>query len=302
MSNKIPYSWMMLVAVFCIATPPQGAQTPTRLSAAQIADRNVAARGGLEKWRSVQSLSMAGKLQGGGNSRPALPMPTRSDGHSMPPARPAAQVLLPFVMEQRRPRKMRVEIEFNGQTAIQVFDGTRGWKLRPFLNRRQVEPYTQDEMKAVATQAELDGPLVDYAAKGTKVELAGSENVEGRDTYKLKLTLSNGVQTNLWIDATTFLETKIEGSPRILDGKLHPVEIYYRDFRTVSGLQIPFVLETTVLNPQAVGMMPRATATEQILIEKVEVNAPLNDALFSRADLESAASNVSAAIHNPTMP
>jgi len=89
--------------------------------------------------------------------------------------------------------------------------------------------------------------LVDYAAKGTQVELAGMEKVEGRDTYELKLTLKNGRAIHVWIDAETFLETKMEGTPRRLDGTDHPVELYFRDYRPVSGVQIPSVLETHVL-------------------------------------------------------
>ena len=116
-------------------------------------------------------------------------------------------------MELKRPRKMRFELQFNGQTAVQVFDGANGWKLRPFLNRRVVEPFTTEEMKAASLQPDLGGPLVDYAAKGTHIELAGMEKVEDRDTYKLKLTLKNGQAVHVWIDAQTFLESKIEGQP-----------------------------------------------------------------------------------------
>jgi hypothetical protein len=239
---------------------------------------------------------MSGKIEAGGNNRTTLPMPGRKDSHFMPPPRPAEQVRLPFVMELKRPRKVRVEVEFNGQTAIQVFDGSDGWKLRPFLNRREVEPYTEEEMKSVATQAELDGPLVDYAAKGTTIELAGTEKVEGHETYKLRLTVKSGKTTDVWIDAATFLEAKIEGAQRRLDGKYRPVEVYYRDYRTVGGLKIPFILETKVLNPKAMaGAVQLTTASEQILLDKVEVNPKLNDALFSRADLDAAASGKPAA-------
>ena len=48
--------------------------------------------------------------------------------------------MLPFIMELKRPRKMRFELQFKGQTAVQVFDGANGWKLRPFLNRRKWSP------------------------------------------------------------------------------------------------------------------------------------------------------------------
>src|SRR5260370_16165564 len=114
------------------------------------------------------------------------------------PQRPVSETQLPFVMELKRPRKQRIELVFKGQTAIQVFDGANGWKLRPFLNRREVEPYTEEEMKASSSQADLDGFLVDYAVKGTQIELVGTEKVENRDTYKLKLTPQNGKPIHVW--------------------------------------------------------------------------------------------------------
>src|SRR5438270_6975089 len=82
--------------------------TRMKLSAAQIVEKNVAARGGLQVWRSVQTLSMMGKMEAGGNNRPTLPTPSTKTGKQMPPPRPADQVQLPFVMELKRPRKVRV--------------------------------------------------------------------------------------------------------------------------------------------------------------------------------------------------
>ncbi|PYT25938.1 MAG: outer membrane lipoprotein-sorting protein [Acidobacteria bacterium] len=262
-----------------------------KLSAADIADKNVAARGGLQAWRAVQTMSLAGKLGAGGNQRAALPVPIqgRKSGQKVAlPSRPAEEVQLPFVMELQRPRKMRFELQFNGQTAIQVFDGATGWKLRPFLNRRVVEPYTTEEMKTASMQADLDGPLVDYAAKGTRVELAGMEKVEDRDTYKLKLTMKDGQATHVWIDAQTFLEAKIEGQPRRLDGTYHPVEVYFRDYRPVNGLQIPFVLETKVLPvaQTALGLKDPLVPAEKTIIDTVVVNPKLDESLFSKPQIE----------------
>lgn len=114
----------------------------------------------------------------------------------------------------KRARKSRLEIDFRGETAVQVFDGKHGWKLRPFLNRHEVESFTADAMKPVTLQSDLDGPLVDYSAKGTKVELEGTEKVEGQDAYRLKLTFKTGESRHVWIDANTFLEIKIEGARR----------------------------------------------------------------------------------------
>ena len=264
---------------------PSGAN----LSASAIVDRNVAARGGLQAWRAVQTMSMEGKLGAGGNQRAILPVRPQGPTPSLNeiPQRPVNETQLPFVMELRRPRKMRVELVFKGQTAIQVFDGAYGWKLRPFLNRRVVEPFTEEEIKSAAMQADLDGPLVDYAAKGTQIELAGMEKVEDRDTYKLKLTMNNGQSIHVWIDAQSFLETKIEGQPRRLDGVYHPVEIYYRDYRRVSGLQIPFALETKVLQvaQMAQGVKSLPVPPEKIVIDKVVVNPNLEESRFSKPEI-----------------
>ena len=244
----------------------------TRLSATEIVEKNVSARGGLAAWRAVQSLEMTGKMEAGGNLRPTLPIPGRKTGPQMPAPRPAEQVRLPFVMDLQRPRKSRIELQFNGQTAIQVYDGSKGWKLRPFLNRHQVETFTAEELKSASEQSELDGLLIDYSAKGSKVELEGTEKVDGRDAYNLKVTEKNGNTRHVWIDAENFLEMKIEGTPRRLDGKYHPVATYFRDYRPVNGLMIPYVLETSVEG---------VNQTEKIQLEKVVLNPKLDDSRFA---------------------
>jgi hypothetical protein len=222
-----------------------------QLSAADIVKRNVAARGGLEAWRGVKTLVMKGRMEGGGK----------------------ANTDLPYVMEMKRPHMSRLEIHFKDQDAVQVYDGTQGWKLRPFLGRTEAEPFTADEAKQAASWAELDGPLVDYAHKGTKVSLDGKEAVEGHDAYKLRLQLKNGVERMVWIDAASFLELKISGEPRKMDGKPHNVAIYYRDYRSDNGLILPHVLETRVEGVKT---------SHKMTVQQVAVNEPLEDNLFAK--------------------
>jgi len=232
----------------------------------------------------------AGKTLGAGGNRRAtipVPIPDQKSSRQTLPTRPVEEVQLPFVMELKRPGKMRMELQFNGQTAIQVYDGANGWKLRPFLNRRVVEPYTTEEMKISSMQADVDGYLVDYAAKGIQIELVGMEKVEDRDTYKLKLTMKNGQAVHDWIDAQTFLEAKVEGQTRWLDGVSHPVEVYYRDYRPIGGLQIPHILETKVLQAArtAKGFKDPPVPAEKITIEKVVVNPKLDENHFSKPEI-----------------
>jgi len=259
---------------------------PEHLTAAQIVEKHVAARGGLQGWRAVQALSVSGKMDAGTGDSQARATKIARSGKA-PTGKMARieaatgsgktetekQVQLPFVMEMKRPNKSRVEIEFAGKTAVQVYDGANGWKVRPFLNRNDVEPFTADEAKSEADKGELDGPLVDYAAKGTKLEFEKVEAVEGHDAYKLRLTMKGGKVQHVWIDAQSFLDVKVEGVQRRMDGRMRDVWIYQRDFRSVQGLMIPFVLETAV---------DGFRETHKMLIEKVAVNPKLDDALFAK--------------------
>jgi hypothetical protein len=227
--------------------------SPAQFTAAQIVDKSVAARGGLQGWRAVQSMSFSGLMDAGGKDKDV--------------------VQLPFVLEMKRPRKLRVEIEFAKQKAIQVYDGVNGWKLRPFLGRNDVEPYTPEEMNSASMEAELDGLLVDYAAKGNKVDLEGIEKVDGNDAYKLKVTTKAGQVRHVWVDAQSFLEIEMDGVPRRMDGKSRPVQIYMRDYRRVYGLMVPYTLETAVQG---------YTPSHKMIIQSVSVNPKLDDSHFAK--------------------
>ena len=269
-------STVLVGSLLTLALTAMAADAPSatgKLTAQQIVEKNVTARGGLKAWQVLQTLAMSGKMDAGGNESPTRLAVGIKTGAAALPKRPAEQAQLPFRLELKRGRKSRLEIDFRGDTAVQVYDGTKGWKLRPFLNRHEVEPFTADELKAAGMQSDLDGPLVDYAQKGTKVELEGSDKVEGNDTYRLKLTFKNGESQHLWVDAKTFLEAKIDGTPRRLDGKMHAVQVYYRNYRTVNGLLLPQLLETKVEGVRQ---------TEKIEIEKVIVNPRVEDSRFAK--------------------
>jgi hypothetical protein len=279
-----------LACTAAVALEANTGASKSNLTAGEIVSKNIAARGGLQAWRSVQSMTFQGKLGAGGNQRVTLStaLPGRKAAELPTDPRPKDEVQLPFVMEMQRPHKLRFELQFRGQAAVQVFDGENGWKLRPYLNRREVEAFTPDETKMASMQAELDGPLVDYAAKGTRIELEGMDKVEDRDAYRLKLTMTNGRSIHLWIDSKNYLEIKIEGQPRRLDGVDHAVEIYYRDYRPTSGLEIPYLLETRVLpssNP-ASRVKESPIPAEKIVIERVLINPKLDASLFSRPRTE----------------
>jgi hypothetical protein len=260
------------------------AKAVAKLTAAQVVERHIAARGGMQAWHGVQSMAWNGKMEVGYADSVARSQRYVSNAmahkgkmermallDAEKKAQSEKQVELPFLMEMKRPQKERVEIEFAGKTAVQVYDGKEGWMKRPYLNRDDWEPFSQEQTKSQAGTAGMDGPLLDHAAKGTKVALEGIEAVEGHDAYKLKLTMKDGDVKHVWIDAQSFLDVKVEGAPRLMDGRMRSVWVYQRDFRSVQGLKVPYVLETAVEGYRD---------THKMSIEKVGLNPVLDDALF----------------------
>jgi hypothetical protein len=267
-----------------LAVLTAGCRNPAERAAEPIVEKNTEARGGLKAWRQVKALSMAGSLEGGVPRDPIKLAQTqaRTPAEAKMEARRAAlheddapkQVQLPFVLELKRPRATRLEIKYQGNTALQIYDGTHGWKVRPFLGRRDVETFTDEELTLAAQQAELDGPLIDHAAKGSKVELTGTEKVEGREAYKLKVTMASGQVRTVLVDAETFLEVRVDGT-RTLDGKPRQVWTSFRDYKAVDGLMIPHTLETTVEGVKG---------SEKIVVEHVSVNPEVADARFAKPE------------------
>jgi hypothetical protein len=277
------------VALLAADTKPQADSKPqvAKLTAEQVVDKHIAARGGLQAWHGVQTMSWNGKMDVGYGDSVARAAQYVSNAAAAAhnsrkekilaqaaEAKPEAkQVQLPFVLEMKRPNKTRVEIVFAGKTAVQVYDGSNGWMMRPYLNRDDWEPFSPEQAKEEAANPGLDGPLLDYSKKGTKVELVSVEPVEGHDAYKLKLTAKSGDVKHVWIDAQSFLDVKVEGTARRMDGRMRTVWVYQRDFRSVQGLMVPFMLETAVDGYKD---------THKMVIEKVGLNPVLDDSLFLR--------------------
>jgi hypothetical protein len=236
--------------LFAVASSFAAAGVPapaSALTADQLIRKNVEARGGESNWQRVSTMTVDGKMDVGQGMQ------------------------VPYTMDMKRGRKVRVEIVFQGKTAVQVYDGQNGWKRRPFLGHNDVEAFTPDEQRKASLDSDIDGLLIGYVSKGTHAELEGKEQVEGHGTYKLKLTLKDGQVRHVWIDDHTYLESKLDGTRR-MNGKEKTVETYFRDYRTIDGLKIPFVYETSVDGVKASG---------KIEVETVQINTTLADSLFA---------------------
>ena len=212
----------------------------------EIIAKNVQAHGGIEKMKGVQTIRITGKLDVGG-------------------------IRAGFLQENKRPDKVREEQIIQGLAASQAYDGKIGWQVNPFGGRRDPELMSQDDLKGLTIDADIDGPLVDYKEKGHKAELVGHDSVEGTDCYKIKLSLKNGDVRYYFLDTDSFLELKIETESSIR-GTIQYTETYFGDYEEVKGLYYSFAFESG-----AKGDSNRV----KFAVDKVEINVPLEDSLFT---------------------
>jgi outer membrane lipoprotein-sorting protein len=234
---------------------PWAAQAQRMFSAAEIVEKNAAARGGLQAWRAVGTMAWAGHAEVG--------------------SAPGRQ--LAFMLEQKRPDKTRFEIDYQGQKSVRIFDGSAGWKLRNAANGRlEASAYDEDELRFAHGAQVIEGPLMDYVAKGSVVSLAGTGEVDGRRAYVLDVKLPSGGKHLVWVDAQNFLELRHDREVRGKSGESGMVTVLMRDYREFAGLQIPTTIETA-------GTAQRPA--HKLVIERVALNPELDDSMFAKPEV-----------------
>jgi outer membrane lipoprotein-sorting protein len=233
------FAWLLVAGLAGAAVQAQTAD--------EIINKNLEARGGKDKIKTVQAARMTGKMVMGQGME------------------------APFVMEVARPNKMRMEFTIQGMTGVQAFDGKSGWSVMPFMGKKEPEAMSAEESKQYSDQADIDGVLVDYKEKGHQVEYAGKEDVEGTPAHKLKVTKKNGDVVNVYIDTESYMEIKEAGKTKMRGQEIEG-ESTFGDFKTVDGLVFPFSIEQ-----KAKGAPTGMTMT----ISKIEVNPKLEDSRFA---------------------
>jgi outer membrane lipoprotein-sorting protein len=241
----------LLLAVACVATLAAHASAQT---ADEIVEKFIKTVGGMEKIQAVKSLRRVGKYDGGGGFEAVL------------------------IEENRRPNLVRQEFVIQGMTGVTAYDGRTGWKIEPWNGKKDAEALSEEEMKGIIEDSDLDGPLVNYKQKGVKVEYVGTDEVEGTDTYKLKVTLANGDVRFYYMDTDYYVPIKID-TKRIIRGAEREYETVLGDYKEVGGWYLPFSVESGVKgNPNR----------SKVTYEKIEANVALEDTRFAKPAAKSA--------------
>ncbi len=233
---------LALAAPLLLAAPAR-AQT-----ADEIVAKFIKTVGGMERIQAVKSLRRTGRFNGGGGFEADL------------------------VEENKRPNLVRQEFQIQGMTGVTAYDGKTGWKIEPWGGKKDPEALSEEEMKTVVEDSDLDGPLVNYREKGVRVEYVGLDEVEGTDAHKLKVTLAGGDVRFYYMDTDYFVPIKIE-TKRMVRGAEREYETILGDYKEVNGWYLPFSVESGVKG---------SPNRSKITYEKIEANVALDDARFAR--------------------
>jgi hypothetical protein len=235
----------LVVAVVLLAA----ASSASAYTADELAAKNVAAKGGAEQLAALKSLRLTGKVLVNGDT-----------------------LQLGYVATIARPDSVRVEATLQGLTLIQAYDGTQGWKVNPFQGRKDPEKMSADDAKELSENAaDFTGPLVDWKAKGYKLDYLGTEDVDGTDAYKLRVTRPNGDITYVFLDPDYFLEIRTVNR-RIQHGVPRETVTDYGDYEKVNGVYFAFA--------QASGPNGSSDRTNKIQFDKAEANLGPDGSLF----------------------
>jgi hypothetical protein len=237
----------ILFVLASLIAPALDAQELKPLTVDALVAKNIEAKGGIDALHAVRSLQLKGKM-------------LVNEG----------QIELAYTQTKKRPGQVRAEATLQGMTLVQAYDGTQGWKISPFGGRKDPEKMSVDDAKSLVEDAEIEGPLVDWEAKGSTVEYLGPEDVDGTLAHKLKVVRKNGDVSYVYLDPDYFLEIRIL-TQRIEQGAQVEVETDLGDYEKVAGVFFPFSIEA---GPKG------ATDKQKIILEKAEANVPVDDAQF----------------------
>lgn len=141
----------------------------------------------------------------------------------------------PFTMTFERDMKGRLDFTLQGMTATQAYDGETAWAVLPFLGKPLPEEMADDQAKSWKQQADIDGVLVDYDAKGHTLTLAGLEEIEGTEAYKIEVELETGDTQDIYLDAENFVMIKTVSKTEI-QGNIQETETTYSEYDYVGDL------------------------------------------------------------------
>lgn len=229
---------IMIFSLFIMAMVlAQFAQAQT---ADDVVNKYLTAMGGKEKLAALKTVKMEGSLSVMGND-------------------------VAMVITKKHLTGMRVDISVMGTENYQIVTPTKGIVFMPVQGMSEPTEMPAEQLKSSTSQLDIEGSLVNYKEKGTTIEIAGKEKVDGEDCSNLKLTYKSGLVSNFFISDKTGFIIKTTGK-RVMNGEEVEVSNSFSNFKqNADGYWFPY----TSTNAQG--------TTE---FSKIETNVAVDDSIF----------------------
>ena len=236
-----------------IATALSFGLTVQAQSVDEIIDNYFENTGGLEKWQEMETVEMKGKA-------------------------PSPQGEFPFMVYNKKPNKMKVEVNIQGKTLIpQAYDGETAWGLNPFAGGNTAQKVPEEMEWTIADQAEFEPIYIDYKEKGHELTLEGEETVDGAETFKVKVVKNknndqNEITEYHFFDKENFVPIMIRSSVLVGPTKGTESETYMSDYQeTDYGVYMPYYIETR----------SNGQVAQKIVVDEIIINGDIDDEVFA---------------------
>jgi hypothetical protein len=214
----------------------------------ELVNQNIAVKGGMDKIKAIRTVRITSTV--------VLPGGFKGT---------AGQ-------ENLRPNLVPETFTMQGMTQVQAYDGTVGWQIHSFSGKKDPEFLGEDDLRDLILDSDIDGPLVDYQAKGNKVEYLGHDSVDGDDALRLKVTLNSGDIVYYYLDPDTFLEIRKE-TQEFIRGSVRENASEMGAYKPVGGVMYPFSIASGPKNDPA--------QWQTYTVDRMEVNVPLDNSEFA---------------------
>lgn len=229
--------FLSIITIFAISTSVN-AQT-----ADEIIAKHIEATGGADAYKQLKTAKMVGKTQVG----------------------PGMEA--PMSITAVNGKAFRMELTIQGMTMIQAANGDKGWKVVPFQGNPEPQPMTPEELKMMSSQLDLTGDFYDYKAKGTEIELVGTDDMEGTEVFKLKVTKKDGTESYHFLDKSTYYDLKQTQKVKVQDKEMETATLFSNYKKTNTGLVMPFSMSGDM--------------SGEIQWTSIEINAKVDESIFA---------------------
>ena len=181
--------------------------------ASKIVDQYVKAAGGSKTLSKIQTFVLDGNIQWGNGEKPGA-----------------------YTFRVKLPNRLYTEFHSEGKTLIEAYNGKSAWHQTDSGEISTLLGLQALEVEAAAQY--YNARFLALSKKKIGTALKGPVSLRGHETYQVELTYPTGIQWDVIFDQQSHLivaeKATIAGIPQ---------EIDYDDYRTVSGVKVPYKLE-----------------------------------------------------------